>query len=120
MAHSLSDMAAPVPLEPCWRQELVDRGFPDAVLAFFQQEAITTPARFANYINTRDEIMPVVVSKLPHVPNPQALKGMLTELWREVDHAESLRLQRKASGLKEDDLEDPLCGSASSKGTALV
>ena len=33
---------------------------------------------------------------------------MLTEIWREADQLETLRLQRKASGCREDDMEDAL------------
>ena len=95
-------------MDPAWRQELQDRGLPAEVVTFFENEGITTAARFANYLDSRDEVMPVIVSKLHNVPNPRSIKGALTELWREVDHAESLRLQRKAQGLKQDDLEDPL------------
>ena len=86
-------------LEPGWKQELVDRGLPQEVIDFFEIESVTTAARFANYIDNRSKLA---------VNNKRAVKGMLTELWREVDHAESLRLQRKAPGMKEDDLEDPL------------
>ena len=95
-------------MDPAWRQELHDRGLPAAVVTFFEAEEVNTAARFANYLDSRDEVMPVIVSKLHGIANPRSVKGILAELWREVDHAESLRLQRKAQGLKQDDLEDPL------------
>ena len=95
-------------MEPAWRQELRDRGLPAEVIRFFEAEAITTSARFANYLDSRDEVMSVIAAKIPGLANPRNVKGAVTELGRDVDHAESLRLQRKAQGLKQDDLEDPL------------
>ena len=49
----------------------------------------------------------MIVSKLHGIANPRSVKGILTALWREVDHAESLRL-RRASNRMIWNLEDPL------------
>ena len=50
----------------------------------------------------------MLVDPVPGFRGDRACKGILTELWRERDLQESLRLQRKAAGVSEDDLEDPL------------
>lgn len=94
-----------------WKQELEDRGIHHDVIAFFASERITSPSRFANYIDRRDEIETLIVNKVPAVSGSRSEKTLLTELWRELDQAETLRLSRKANGVEQDDLENPLDSS---------
>ncbi|CAE7913330.1 unnamed protein product [Symbiodinium necroappetens] len=95
-------------LDAAWRSELIDRQVPQQVLAFFENEGIVSASRLANYVDTRDEIMTLIVDKIPELNGSRSVKALLTEIWREADHSESLRLQRKAAGCRDDDMEDAL------------
>ena len=52
--------------------------------------------------------MPLLIDKIPELNGSRAIKALLTEIWREADQLETLRLQRKASGCREVDMEDAL------------
>ena len=58
-------------MEPALRQELFDREL--EVIRFFEAEAFTANARFANYLDSRDEVMSVIVAKIPGLANPRSV-----------------------------------------------
>jgi len=93
-------------MDKAFLSELQDRGVPTVVIDYLQAQQVHSLSRFANYIDSRDEIVPLIMDKVGI--SDRSVKAILTELWREADHTEVLRLQRRASGVGEDDLEDPL------------
>ena len=48
-------------MEAAWRSDLADRKVPDSVVAFFDREGIHNSSRLANYIDSREEIMPLLI-----------------------------------------------------------
>ena len=69
-------------MEAAWRSELADRKVPDSVVAFFDREGIHNSSRLANYIDSREEIMPLLIDKIPELNGSRAIKALLTEIWR--------------------------------------
>ncbi len=95
-------------MEPSFRQLLVDRAIHVDLIDFLQAEGITTMVKLANYCDSRAEVQALLVDRVTSTRGRRKAKAALTELWRESDCAEELRLKRKASGVEQDDLEDPL------------
>ena len=95
-------------MEPSWKAELQSKGMHADLIAFMTQEKITCAAQLANYIDTREEVMSLLVARVPATANDRNQKAVLTRLWREADQAENLRLTRQANGVEQDDWENPL------------
>ena len=98
-------------MEPSFCTILEDNGVPTEVIAHLEEKKVYSMARLANCVDSRSERLPLVLIEPVRSITGSAFretKTILTELWREADCAETLRMQRKAQGIAEDDLEDPL------------
>ena len=95
-------------MDASWKQELQARGLHADVIVFMEKEQIICATRLANYIDARDEVQKLILAMVPTCAADRSQKALLTELWREADHNESLRLTRKASGGADEALEDPI------------
>ena len=97
-------------METSWRLELQSKGVDKDIVEFLETEQVHSSSRFANYLDSREEVMTVILDSVNTLQANQrrAQKTILTELWRECEHAEQLRLSRKATGSAPDDAETPL------------
>ena len=93
-------------MEASFKQELTARGLPAQVIQFLEDEEVISPSRLANFFDHRDDIKKTLENRLSGTPRLQVAKAVLTELWREADQFETLRLQRKSQGLEEIDSTD--------------
>ena len=95
-------------MENGWCHELQDKGMMQEIIDFMETERIVSASAFANYIDAKNEIMPLIIDKVPAAKGRRDQKTVLSELWRQAEADEALRVQRKAGGVKADDMEDPL------------
>ena len=48
-------------MEPSWRNSLERKGLPPEIVQFLENQECTNEARFANYIDKREETMDLIV-----------------------------------------------------------
>jgi hypothetical protein len=61
-------------------------------------------------LDCREDIQRVIMVHFSAMTTARVQKAILTELWRECDSQETMRLSRRAAGIQQDHVEDPLDG----------
>lgn len=115
-------MSAPVPpqfcnsrvnlgyaMDPEFEAELKGEGIPDDLIAWMATHC-KTPARFAFYVDSKEEIQTLIVDQVASTRNNRTVRAALVELWRKHSAAQERRLSRAAAGIGDQDWEDPLEG----------
>ena len=96
-------------MDPEFEAELKTEGIPDDLIAWMATHC-KTPARFAFYVDSKEEIQTHMVDQVPSTRGNRTVRAALVELWRKHSAAQERKLSRAAAGIGDQDWGDPLEG----------
>ena len=94
-------------MDPEFEAELKGEGVPEELIAWMATHC-KTPARFAFYVDSKEEIQPLIVDQVAATRGNRSVRAALVELWRKHSAAQERKLSRAAAGIGDQDWEDPL------------